>query len=155
MKLFSLQPASKWVEALPQGNGRLGTMVFGGVAQERVGLNEDTLWAGHPGDHIIPGAGEHIKRITRMILDGKNAEAEKALSQLGFSGLHGFRPLMDAKHVFTHLVWRMKGWHVRAQGVPEGGLIVNRTSIRQYAFPSALRTYHEIATDLLDSDCNS
>jgi len=79
MKLFYLQPASKWVEALPQGNGRLGTMVFGGVAQERVGLNEDTLWAGHPGDHIIPGAGEHIKRITRMILDGKNAEAEKAL----------------------------------------------------------------------------
>ena len=40
------QPAEKWVEALPIGNGRLGAMVFGKIADERIQLNEDTVWAG-------------------------------------------------------------------------------------------------------------
>ena len=45
-----------WIEALPIGNGRLGAMVFGGVAQERLQLNEDTLWAGGPYDPSQPRA---------------------------------------------------------------------------------------------------
>lgn len=42
------RPAGRWEEALPIGNGRLGAMVFGRVAQERLQLNEDTLWSGSP-----------------------------------------------------------------------------------------------------------
>jgi len=45
-KLWYLQPAKEWVEALPVGNGRLGAMVFGGVYIERIQLNEESLWAG-------------------------------------------------------------------------------------------------------------
>ena len=45
-RLWYRQPAKEWVEALPLGNGRLGCMVFGRTAQERLQLNEDTLWAG-------------------------------------------------------------------------------------------------------------
>ena len=41
MRLFYHQPAPRWVEGLPQGNGRLGIMALGGVAQERIALNED------------------------------------------------------------------------------------------------------------------
>ena len=44
------QPAKRWVEALPLGNGRLGAMVFGGVTEERLQLNEESLWAGEPFD---------------------------------------------------------------------------------------------------------
>ena len=44
------KPATQWVEALPIGNGRLGAMVFGGAASERLQLNEDTLYAGGPYD---------------------------------------------------------------------------------------------------------
>src|SRR5687767_12210483 len=47
-RLRYLQPAARWDEALPIGNGRLGAMVFGRVGQERLQLNEDTLWAGGP-----------------------------------------------------------------------------------------------------------
>ncbi len=47
-ELWYTQPAKKWLEALPVGNGRLGAMVFGGVEAERVQLNEDTVWAGPP-----------------------------------------------------------------------------------------------------------
>ena len=47
------KPAAKWEEALPIGNGRLGAMVFGGVQEERIQWNEDTLWSGFPGTRII------------------------------------------------------------------------------------------------------
>ncbi len=43
--LWYKQPAKKWEEALPLGNGRMGAMVFGGIRRERLQLNEDTLWA--------------------------------------------------------------------------------------------------------------
>lgn len=45
MVLWYRQPAEKWTEALPLGNGRLGAMVFGRVENERIQLNEDTVWA--------------------------------------------------------------------------------------------------------------
>jgi alpha-L-fucosidase 2 len=49
--LFNLtyyKPASKWTEALPLGNGRIGAMVFGGTEDERLQINESTLWGGVP-----------------------------------------------------------------------------------------------------------
>src|SRR5215831_13035079 len=45
-KLWYRQPAAKWEEALPVGNGRLGAMVFGAVATEQIQLNENTIWSG-------------------------------------------------------------------------------------------------------------
>ena len=47
LKLWYDRPASDWErEALPLGNGRLGGMVFGAVARERIQFNEDSLWTG-------------------------------------------------------------------------------------------------------------
>ena len=54
--LWYRQPAQQWVEALPIGNGRLGAMIFGGVASERLQLNQDTLWSGAPSDLHNPRA---------------------------------------------------------------------------------------------------
>ena len=42
MKLWYTRPASEWVEALPIGNGRLGAMIYGGVANEKIQFNEET-----------------------------------------------------------------------------------------------------------------
>ena len=53
-KLWYRQPAVKWEEALPIGNGRLGAMVFGGVQEERLQINEDTIWAGEKRDRNNP-----------------------------------------------------------------------------------------------------
>lgn len=77
--LFTLwyqKPASKWTEALPIGNGRLGAMVFGGVNQERLQLNEDTLWSGKKIDHNNPNGPKVIKEARKLIFAGKHAEAE-------------------------------------------------------------------------------
>ena len=48
LKLWYNKPAAVWTEALPVGNGRLGAMVFGGVEEELIQLNESTLWSGGP-----------------------------------------------------------------------------------------------------------
>jgi alpha-L-fucosidase 2 len=77
LKLWYKQPAASWNEALPIGNGRLGAMVFGGVVNERIQLNDDTLWAGTPKDRINPKALEALPQIRQLIFEGKNEEATK------------------------------------------------------------------------------
>ncbi|MFD7780758.1 glycoside hydrolase N-terminal domain-containing protein [Streptomyces sp. NPDC059753] len=50
--LWYAKPAESWArESLPVGNGSLGANFFGGVVQERLTLNEKTLWTGGPGSN--------------------------------------------------------------------------------------------------------
>ncbi|MGX4644334.1 glycoside hydrolase family 95 protein [Massilia sp. SYSU DXS3249] len=73
--LWYRQSAARWEEALPLGNGRLGAMVFGRVGQERLQLNEDTLWAGAPYTPDNPEALENLPRVRALLAEGKYAEA--------------------------------------------------------------------------------
>ncbi|MDE1916852.1 MAG: glycoside hydrolase family 95 protein [Sphingomonadales bacterium] len=73
--LWYRQPAAVWTEALPVGNGRLGAMVFGRVAQERIQLNEDTLWAGSPYDPDNPEALAALPQVRALLAEGKYKEA--------------------------------------------------------------------------------
>ncbi len=75
--LWYPQPASQWVEALPVGNGRLGAMVFGGTARERLQLNEDTLHAGGPYDANNPEALAALPEARRLIFEGRYREASE------------------------------------------------------------------------------
>lgn len=77
--LWYEKPAVKWVEALPVGNGRLGAMVFGGVTQERLQLNEGTLWAGGPYDPVNPEAKEALPQVRQLVNDGKYREAAQLI----------------------------------------------------------------------------
>ena len=74
--LWYRAPAANWNEALPVGNGRLGAMVFGGVVDERLQLNEDSVWAGEKLDRVNPQAAASLPEIRRLLLEGKPAEAE-------------------------------------------------------------------------------
>jgi alpha-L-fucosidase 2 len=74
--LWYRQPAGNWVEALPVGNGRLGAMVFGKVRDERIQLNEDTVWAGSRRDRRNPAAGAAVPEIRKLLFAGKVKEAE-------------------------------------------------------------------------------
>lgn len=64
------QPARQWAEALPLGNGRLAAMVFGGPAEERLQLNEDTVWSGSPHHNNQPTARDALPEIRRRIFAG-------------------------------------------------------------------------------------
>jgi alpha-L-fucosidase 2 len=74
--LWYRHPASKWEEALPVGNGRLGAMVFGGVATEQIQLNENSVWSGSGGQPIPPGAYKALPEIRQLLFAGNYAEAE-------------------------------------------------------------------------------
>src|SRR5947209_5104885 len=70
-------PAKQFTQSVPLGNGRLGAMVFGGVGEERIVLNESSLWSGSKQDADRPDAAQYLPAIRRLLLAGKNVEAEK------------------------------------------------------------------------------
>ena len=76
--LWYTEPASQWVEALPVGNGRLGAMVFGGVRDERLQFNEDTVWTGRPHDYTRAGARAHYPALRLLMLSMLEREHEGA-----------------------------------------------------------------------------
>ncbi|WP_414660063.1 glycoside hydrolase family 95 protein [Horticoccus sp. 23ND18S-11] len=87
------QPAEKWVEALPVGNGRLGAMVFGGWAQERLQLNEATLWSGGPKDWNNAGARAVLPKVREAILAGRFREAEALCKKMQGPYNQSYQPL--------------------------------------------------------------
>lgn len=76
LKLEYDKPATNWNEALPLGNGRLGAMVFGNPEKEELQLNEETVWAGEPGNNVPKNVFSNIEGIRKLIFDGKNKEAQ-------------------------------------------------------------------------------
>ena len=69
LKLWYNKPATQWVEALPVGNGHIGGMVFGGVEEELIQLNESTLYSGGPVKrNINPQAHEYLPQIREALL---------------------------------------------------------------------------------------
>jgi alpha-L-fucosidase 2 len=79
--LWYQHPAKNWNEALAIGNGRLGAMVFGGVDNERIQLNEDTLWAGGPYDPSNAEALQALPEARRLIFEGKYREAHNLIGK--------------------------------------------------------------------------
>ncbi|MDR6882428.1 glycoside hydrolase family 95 protein [Bacillus sp. 3255] len=74
--LWYRSPASRWVEALPIGNGRLGAMIFGHPGDERIQLNEDSIWYGGPKTGENAQALHHLNEIRELLLNGQVEEAE-------------------------------------------------------------------------------
>lgn len=89
LSLWYTQPASDWeTQALPIGNGYMGGMVFGGVAQERIQFNEKTLWSGGPGADpnykygIKDGAQTSVDQIRQLLQQGKINDAKSLLGKI-------------------------------------------------------------------------
>jgi len=112
LKLTYDKPATKWTEALPLGNGRIGAMVFGGTEDERLQINEDTLWGGGPHDYTNADAYAHLDEIRRLIFEGKIDEAEKVSeSMMGKPKLlMPYQPFCDLRlHFLEHR--EVTGYH--------------------------------------------
>lgn len=96
-RLWYERPAERWVEALPLGNGRLGAMVFGGREEERLQLNEDTLWSGPGGDWNCPKAPELLGPLRRAISEGRFGEAHELAKGLQGTYTQSYQPLADLR----------------------------------------------------------
>lgn len=79
-ELFYKEPAAQWEEALPLGNGRMGAMVYGAIAAEKIQLNEDTLWSGYPRETNNYEALRYLKDARKKLDEGKYKEAEQYIA---------------------------------------------------------------------------
>ena len=104
--LWYQQPASEWTEALAIGNGRLGAMVFGGVSEEHLQFNEDTIWNGEPHEYQHEGAVKYLPEIRQLLADGKQDEAEE-LAMREFMSVplreKAYQPFGDLRISFENL----------------------------------------------------
>lgn len=74
-------PATNFMESSPLGNGRLGVMIFGDPRHERIVLNESGMWSGSPQDADRDDAAKALPEIRRLLLEGKNLEAEALVNE--------------------------------------------------------------------------
>ncbi|MGD0343269.1 MAG: glycoside hydrolase family 95 protein, partial [Bacteroidales bacterium] len=82
MKIWFSRPADTWNDALPVGNGKLGAMIFGNVENERLELNEESVWTGSERWDANPDALKTLPKVRQLLFEGKYKEAE-ALAQQG------------------------------------------------------------------------
>ncbi|WP_280748163.1 glycoside hydrolase family 95 protein [Parabacteroides sp. PF5-9] len=75
------QPAQIWEETFPLGNGRVGLMPDGGVEQERILLNEISMWSGSKQETDNPYAYWYLSRIRQLLFEGRNDEAQALMYQ--------------------------------------------------------------------------
>ncbi|GMY38602.1 alpha-L-fucosidase 2-like, partial [Fagus crenata] len=113
LKITFNGPAKHWTDALPIGNGRLGAMVWGGVASETLMLNEDTLWTGTPGNYTNHNAPEALLEVRKLVDNGKYAEATETAIKLTGNPAEVYQLLGDIKLEFdaSHLTYAEETYH--------------------------------------------
>jgi len=82
LKLWFDAPARAFTESVPLGNGRLGAMLFGGVEDERIVLNESSMWSGSRQEADRKGAAEVLPRLRQLLREGRNDEAEELVNSV-------------------------------------------------------------------------
>lgn len=98
------QPAKKWREALPLGNGHTGIMIYGSLRKERLCFNDGTLWSGYPKNYDSPESINNLEQVRNLIFEGKNNEAD-ALCEEKLTGFYSeaFMPLGEISLSFRGL----------------------------------------------------
>lgn len=99
------QPAANWDQALPVGNGRLGAMIFGGVNEERLQLNEDSMWAGQPTDRFNRGSKAKLDAYRESLFNGDHESVEQEIMRdfsINQSPVRSHQTLGDLFLTFDH-----------------------------------------------------
>ena len=102
--LWYKAPADDWNKALPLGNGRIGAMVFSQPLEERIQLNEDSIWSGGYRERNNPDALKNLEKVRQLLFEEKISEAEEIVNDL-FCGTpvnqRHYMPLgdMTVKHI--------------------------------------------------------
>ncbi|CAL1379659.1 unnamed protein product [Linum trigynum] len=95
LKLTFTAPAKYWTDAIPIGNGRLGAIVWGGVANETLQLNDDTLWTGVPGSYSDPNAPAALSVVRKLVSSGLYPEASAEAIKLSATPSQVYQLLGD------------------------------------------------------------
>lgn len=140
------EPAGNWNEAIPIGNGRMGAMIFGSTARERIQLNEDSIWYGGPQERVNQDALANLPAVRELIFSGRIPEAEKLMSA-AMSGT----PCMERTYQSAGDLWiewgdqEEEGEYERSLDLEEGVVRVRSGRMeREYiaSFPGQLLVIH-------------
>jgi alpha-L-fucosidase 2 len=96
------KPAIVWTDAMPLGNGRIGAMHFGGVEEERLQLNDSTLWAGEPRLGANPGARKALPEVRKALFEGHYSDADLLTHEMQGPYTESYLPLGDLRLAFAH-----------------------------------------------------
>jgi alpha-L-fucosidase 2 len=114
LQLWYEQPADKWLQAAPIGNGRLGAMVYGGVDTDRIALNESSLWSGQVDEHQEkPFGAKRLAELRKLFFEGNLAEGNRVAGEWLRGNYNSFGthlPLGDLKISFAHPAGGVKGY---------------------------------------------
>lgn len=113
-ELWYAQPAEVWMESLPIGNGRLGAMIYGGIEEEKLALNESTMWSGQYNENQnIPFGREKMNQLRKLFFEGKLSEGNR----IAGDNLHGNQtsfgthlPIGDLKMQFIYPEGKVTGY---------------------------------------------
>ena len=113
-ELWYAQPAEVWMESLPIGNGRLGAMTYGGIEEEKLALNESTMWSGQYNENQnIPFGREKMNQLRKLFFEGKLSEG----TRIAGDNLHGNQtsfgthlPIGDLKMQFIYPEGKVTGY---------------------------------------------
>ena len=98
LRMWYDRPANRFEEALPLGNGRLGVMVYGGIRDEVLNLNEETMWGGGPTDtNPTPDAPDYLPKVRELLFQEKWGEAQKVLRNIQGPNSQSFVPMGDLR----------------------------------------------------------
>lgn len=112
IRLWYNVPAKHWLEALPIGNSHLGGMVYGGVQDETIQLNEETFWSGGPYNNNSTKSLENLPKVRELIFDGREEEAASLINQTFIPGPHGMRFLPMANlHILMKEGGKAEAYH--------------------------------------------
>lgn len=92
-RLWYTQPAQCWLEALPLGNSRMGAMIYGGVEEEQIQLNEETFWSGGPHNNNSRTSRRYLQQVRDLIFAGRDADAHRLIDREFIVGPHGMKYL--------------------------------------------------------------
>lgn len=107
-------PATMWEETLPLGNGRIGMMPDGGVDSELIVLNDISMWSGSEDPAAFnPTAFDHLAEIRKLLLSGKNLDAQNLMYAHFRSGGLGsaFGQGKDAPYGCFQMLGNMHIWY--------------------------------------------
>lgn len=113
-ELWYAQPAKVWMESLPIGNGRLGAMTYGGIEEEKLALNESTMWPGQYNENQNkPFGREKMNQLRKLFFEGKLSEGNR----IAGDNLHGNQtsfgthlPIGDLKMQFIYPEGKVTGY---------------------------------------------
>lgn len=142
-ELWYNKPAAEWNEALPVGNGRLGAMIFGNPENERIQINEESIWAGSKINNNNPQALANLPALQDAIFKGEIRKAEE-IANTYFLGtpprIRSYQPLGDLQvnYDWEGPVTEYRRWLDIRSGVASVSFKVNGEPFSSVVFASAV-----------------